>query len=178
MQPAMKRLLIQILAVFALVWSGPALAEVQVHFQSFNGSLFVGRYPHTFVVIEGTLSSGKKVNENYGFSAREVTPAILNGPVEHMVLTETARNIKKTNRHFSVTISDAQYRRIVGEVRKWQKMPGKYYDLEKRNCIHFVGRIAQIVGLKVTYPSSMLRRPKEWLNHVASLNPKLKAKPI
>lgn len=178
MQRAMKRLLIQILALLALVWSGPALAEVQVHFQSFNGSLFVGRYPHTFVVIEGTLSSGKKVNENYGFSAREVTPAILNGPVEHMVLTETARNIKKTNRHFSVTISDAQYRRIIAEVRKWQKMPGKYYDLEKRNCIHFVGRIAQIVGLKVTYPSSMLRRPKEWLNHVAKLNPKLGAKPI
>lgn len=174
----MKRFLAPLFLLLTLIWSGPAFAAVQIHFQSFDGSLFVGRYPHTFIVLEGTLSNGRKVNENYGFSAREVTPAILNGPVEHMMLTETARNIKKTNRHFSMTITDAQYRRIISEVRKWQKMPGKYYDLEKRNCIHFVGKIAQIVGLKVTYPSSMLRRPKEWLNHVAKLNPKLGAKKI
>lgn len=176
---SMKRLLLHFFALFALVWSGPALADVKIHFHSFNGSLFVGRYPHTFIVLEGTLkSNGRRVNENYGFSAREVTPAILNGPVEHMVLKETARNIKKTNRHFTMTISDAQYYRIVREVRKWQKMPGKYYDLEKRNCIHFVGKMAQILGLKVGYPSSMLRRPKQWLNYIVKLNPKLGAKAI
>lgn len=174
----MKRLLLSLFALFALVWSGPAFAAVQIHFHSFDGSMFVGRYPHAFIVLEGTLSSGKKVNENYGFSARKVTPAILEGPVEHMVLAESARNIKKTNRHFSMTLTDAQYRRVVAEVRRWQTAPGKYYDLDKRNCIHFVGKIAQIVGLKVDYPSSMLRRPKKWLNRVAALNPKLGAKPL
>lgn len=179
MSQMMKRLLIHFLALFALAWSGPAFADVKIHFHSFNGGVFAGRYPHTFIVLEGTLrSNGRRVNENYGFSAREVTPAILNGPVKHMVLAESARNIRKTNRHFTMTISDAQYRRIVSEVRRWKQMPGKYYDLGKRNCIHFVGRIAQIVGLKVSYPSNMLRRPKQWLNHVARLNPKLGAKPL
>lgn len=174
----MKRILLPFIALLALVWSGPAFAAVQIHFQSFTGSTFVGRYPHAFIVLEGTLSSGRKVNENYGFSAREVTSEILNGPVEHIVLAETQRNIQKTNRHFTMTITDAQYRRIVSEVRKWQKMPGKYYDLEKRNCIHFVGKMAQILGLKVNYPSNMLRRPKDWLNHIGKMNPKVGARQL
>ena len=178
MQCSMKRLLTHLIALLALVWAGPALADVKIHFHSFNGSVIVGRYPHTFIVLDGTLKNGKRVWENYGFSAREVTPAILNGPVRHMVLKESDRNIRKTNRHFTMTISDAQYFRIVREVRKWQKMPGKYYDLEKRNCIHFVGKMAQLLGLKVTYPKNMLRRPKAWLNHITKLNPKLGAKAI
>ena len=176
---AMTRILKHLFVLCALLSSLPALAEVRVHFHSFNGSVFVGRYPHTFIVMEGTLkSNGRKVNENYGFSAREVTPSILQGPVKHMMLKETANNVRKTNRHFTMKISDAQYHRIRREVRRWQNAPGKYYDLEKRNCIHFVGKVATILGLKVSYPSNMLRRPKKWLNHVVTLNPKLGAKPI
>jgi hypothetical protein len=173
----MNRFVTPLLALIALVWAGPALAAVQIHFHSFNGNVFWGRYPHTFVVLQGTLdATGERVNENYGFSAREVTPAILSGPVEHMVLAESENNIGKTNRHFSITLSDAQYRRIVREVRRWKTYPGAYYDLETRNCIHFVGRIAQLAGVRnVNYPADMLRRPKTWLNHIARLNPELDA---
>ncbi len=179
MQRSMNRLLVHLLALLALVWSGPALADVQIHFHSFNGSVLFGRYPHTFIVLEGELEeTGEVVNENYGFSARKVTPAILSGPVEHMVLAESEKNIKKTNRHFTINLTDAQYHRIIKEVRAWQNAPGKYYDLEKRNCIHFVGEMAKILGLKVDYPKKMLRRPKKWLNHVAAMNPKLGAKAI
>ncbi|MEO0462889.1 MAG: hypothetical protein AAF127_07145 [Pseudomonadota bacterium] len=176
----MKRLLKPIVLLLALIWAGPAFAAVQAHFHSFNGNVFWGRYPHTFVVLEGTLeATGERVNENYGFSARSVTPAILSGPVEHMVLAESAKNIRKTNRHFSITLSDTQYRRIVREVRRWKNYPGKYYDLEKRNCIHFVGKIAQLAGVtKVDYPDDMLRRPKMWLNYIGAKNPKLGAKTI
>jgi hypothetical protein len=175
----MNRIVTLLFAALALVWSGPALAEVQIHFHSFNGSVLFGRYPHTFIVLEGTLdSTGQAVNENYGFSARRTTAAVLSGPVEHMVLNETERNIRRTNRHFTMTITDAQYRRIVAEVRAWQNAPGEYYDLETRNCIHFVGTMAQILGLRVDYPDDMLRRPKSWLNHVTLLNPQLRARTI
>lgn len=173
------RLAVHLVAVFMLAWSSAALAEVRIHFHSFDGSVLWGRYPHTFIVLEGTLdATGEPVNENYGFSARNVTPAILTGPVEHMVLAESERNVKNTNRHFTLTITDRQYRRIIAEVRAWQNAPGKYYDLEKRNCIHFVGRMAQILGLKVDYPDDMLRRPKKWLNHVTMMNPQLEAEVI
>ena len=167
------------LALFALAWSNAAFAEVKMHFHSFNGSVFFGRYPHTFVVLEGTLeSTGQRVNENYGFTAKRTTPAILSGPVEHDILVEEQKYIGKTNRHFTVTLTDAQYRQVKALKNKWQNAPGKYYDLEKRNCIHFVGEMAKIAGLKVDYPKKMLRRPKKWLNHISALNPELGAKAI
>ena len=167
-----------IVAFFALAWSHAAFAEVKMHFHSFNGSVLVGRYPHAFVVLEGTLSNGTKVNENYGFSAEKTTPAILNGPVKHAVINEKAKTIPKTNRHFTLTLTDAQYRKVKAEVEAWRNAPGKYYDLETRNCIHFVGKMAQIMGLKVEYPQKMLRRPKKWLNHITALNPSLGAKQL
>lgn len=168
-----------ILALVALAWSGAAFAEVRLHFHSFNGSVLFGRYPHTFIVMEGTLdATGEAIDENYGFSARHANLSALNGPVEHMVMVETPRKIRSTNRHFTVTISDEQYRRIVREVRAWKNAPGKYYDLDTRNCIHFVGTMAKLVGLKVEYPEDMLRRPKKWLNHITRLNPQLGARPI
>ncbi|MBB3034013.1 hypothetical protein [Alteriqipengyuania lutimaris] len=167
-----------LVALVTLCWSHVAFADVQMHFHSFDGSVLFGRYPHAFVVLEGTLDDGTRVDENFGFTAKNTTPAILNGPVEHTIMTESEKSIRSTNRHFTVTLSDAQYARVKREVAAWRNAPGKFYDLDRRNCIHFVGRMAQLAGLKVTYPATMLRRPKMWLNHVAKLNPKLGAKQL
>lgn len=176
MTKSLTRLITHLLALIAFAWSGAAMAEVRIHFHSFNGSVLFGRYPHTFIVLEGNLdSTGAAVNENYGFSARSSSAAITSGWAEHMVLHETEKNIRNTNRHFTITLSDAQYYRVVQEVRKWQNEPGKRYSLDERNCIHFVGRMAELVGLKVAIPENMLRRPKKWLNHITSLNPQLGA---
>ncbi|MEL7189917.1 MAG: hypothetical protein AAGK17_10235 [Pseudomonadota bacterium] len=175
----LNRLVALCFALAALAWSSTAFAAVEIHFHSFNGSVLFGRYPHTFIVLDGTLeASGKTVNENYGFTAKKVSPAILNGPVYHDISIEKPKYLKSTNRHFSMTITDAQYRRIVAEMKKWKNAPGKYYDLDKRNCIHFVGRMGEILGLKVEYPEKMLRRPKKWLNHITTLNPQLGAKRV
>lgn len=175
----MTRLLTLLAALLSLSWTTPALADVQLSFHSFNGSLFVGRYPHTFISLTGELeSNGTKINENYGFTAKKVSTAILNGPVTHDISIEKPKYLKKTNIHFTVTISDAQYHRIVAEMKKWRDAPGKYYSLDSRNCIHFVGAVAQIVGIKVEYPKKMLRRPKKWLNHIAAMNPQLGASKI
>lgn len=175
----MRRLLTTFFAALALVWSHAAFAQVTISFHSFNGSVLFGRYPHTFVVMQGTLeTTGEKVNENYGFSAKRVGPAVLNGPVEHGIYTEKQKYIDSTNRHFTLPISDAQYWKIRAEVDKWRNAPGKFYDLDTRNCIHFVGAIAEVVGVKIAYPKDMLRRPKAWLNHVTGMNPQLGAKQI
>ena len=174
----MRKLIALVVSFLALSLAAPASAEVRMSFHSFDGETF-GRYPHAFVVLEGTLASnGQRVKENYGFSAKSVTPAILTGPVKHMILIEKNKYIAKTNRHFTVTLTDAEYRRVVSEMIAWRDAPGNYYDLDKRNCIHFVGAMARIAGLKVSYPSSMIRKPKDWLNHVAKLNPKLRAKQV
>lgn len=175
----MRRLLYFLFATLALAWTSAASAAVTMAFHSINGSVLFGRYPHAFVVLEGTLEdTGERVDENFGWSAKSATPAVLTGPVKHMILTETPKMIRKTNRHFSVELSDSQYRRVRAMVADWRDQPGKYYDLETRNCIHFVGEIGKIAGLKIDYPSDMLRRPKQWLNHIATLNPRLGAKQI
>jgi hypothetical protein len=163
----------------ALLLPLPAAAQVLLSFQSFNGSMFGGRFPHTFVVLEGTLdATGAKVFENYGYSAKSVSPAVLTGPVEAIVMSEKPKYVTSTNRHFTVPISDATYWAIRAEVARWRDAPGKTYRLDENNCIHFVGRIAELAGIKVDYPKKLIRKPKAWLNHIAALNPQLEAKAI
>jgi len=181
MLAAIQRLLFPfLLPLFALLaWAIPAEAQVQVSFHSFSGSFLTGRYPHAFVAFDGTLDdTGEHVHTNYGFSARSAGPSVLAGPVAHGMYTEKEKYVRSTNNHFTITVSDATYRRMIQEMAAWRDAPGKYYDLDHRNCIHFVGAIAQIAGLKVDYPPAMIRHPKEWLNHIAALNPQLGARPI
>ncbi|UAB78701.1 hypothetical protein INR77_02945 [Erythrobacter sp. SCSIO 43205] len=175
MRSLVARVFAPLLTLIALAWSTASMAAVEIHFHSFNGSVF-GRYPHTFIVLDGTLEAdGRVIKENYGFSAKSSTAAILNGWASHMVYVEKDKYIRKTNRHFSITLSDEQYHRIVAEMRAWRDEPGKRYSLDERNCIHFVGRMASILGLRVEFPENMLRRPKKWLNHITALNPQLGA---
>lgn len=173
----MTRFLRFLAATLMLVSANSALAEVRVTFHSFNGSMPFGRFPHTFVAFDGTLdATGERVAENFGWSAKNISPAILSGPVYGVILVEKDKWLTRTNRHFTVALTDAQYKRLRAEVEAFRTAPGKYYSLEDRNCIHFVGRMAELVGLKVDYPDSMMRKPREWLNHIGDLNPQLKAK--
>lgn len=176
----MRRSLASLLLVLAIaLLPSPAAAQVLLSFHSFTGSLVGGRYPHTFIVLEGTLeSTDKKVRENYGYTAKKISPAILSGPVQHAILIEKKKYLTSTNRHFTIPISDATYRRIVAEVAAWRDAPGNRYDLDRNNCIHFVGRMAEIAGLRVEIPRELLRKPKAWLNHVTALNPHLRARAI
>ena len=176
-RPGMRHLFTALAMLLALVAS-PALAQVTMAFHSFNGSLFGGRYPHTFIVLAGSLADGTVVNENYGYTAKSASPAVLAGPVEHAILAEKPKYLTTTNRHFTVPISDTQYRRIRDEVAKWRDAQGKAYRLDENNCVHFVGRMAELAGLKVDYPKSLIRKPKAWLNRVTGLNPQLGAKVI
>jgi hypothetical protein len=167
-----------LLIAAALLLPFPAVAQVLISFHSFNGSMLGGRFPHTFFALHGTLeATGAKVEENYGYSAKSATPAVLAGPVEAIVMVEKPKYLTTTNRHFTVPISDATYFRIRDEVARWKK-PENLYRLDDNNCIHFVGKMAELAGLKVAYPKSLIRKPKAWLNHLTSLNPQLGAKPI
>ena len=175
----LSRLARHLLVMLALLWGSAAFAELQIHFHSFNGSVLWGRYPHAFIVLDGTLeANGKKVNETYGFTPKCIAAAATGGWAEHLVEGEDEKYVRSTNHHFSITLTDAQYYDIIREVRAWSMEPGKRYSLSERNCIHFVGRMASLVGLKVEYPEDMLRRPKKWLNHIAALNPQLRAREL
>ena len=173
----MIRLLRLFAALLALVTASAAMAEVRVTFHSFNGSMPFGRFPHAFVSFDGTLdATGERVKENFGWSAKTISPAVLSGPVYGIVLVEKDKWLTRTNRHFTIALTDAEYRKLRAEVEAFRTAPGKYYSLESRNCIHFVGRMAELLGLKVEYPPGMLRKPRSWLNRIGELNPKLGAR--
>lgn len=173
----MLRLFHLLAALLALATATAAAAEVRVTFHSFNGSMPFGRFPHAFISFDGTLeATGERVKENFGWSAKNISPAVLQGPVYGVILVEKDKWLTKTNRHFTVTLRDADYRRLRAEVEAFRTAPGKHYSLDYRNCIHFVGRMAELLGLKVEYPRDKLRKPREWLNHIAALNPKLGAR--
>src|SRR3546814_15794996 len=102
---ALTRLLAAVLMVLSgLGIAAPALAEVQVHFHSFNGSVLWGRTPHTFVVFEGSLEDGTPVAENSGFSARSGAETLTSGPDQTMLLTANPGPITHTTRHYSINI--------------------------------------------------------------------------
>ena len=168
------RALAGLLASALLLLASPALAQVTIHFHSFNGSVLFGRFPHTFVVFEGTLdATGERIEENFGFGAASVTAAASGGPARHVIYSEEARQIPRTNRHFSLPLTDAQYRTLRAEVEVWRNQPGRYYELDRRNCIHFVARLAQLLGLRADVPQDLVRRPRAWLNQVVRLNPQV-----
>ncbi|MGH6630907.1 MAG: hypothetical protein ACREB3_14355 [Burkholderiales bacterium] len=157
----------------------PALAQVLLSFHSFNGSYLGGRYPHAFVVLDGTLGDGTRVHENYGYSTSAGALSALRGNVPGIIQVEKEKYIASTNRHFTLPVSDAQVLAIRAEVEAWRDVPGqRRYLLDRRNCIHFVARIAEMVGIDAPVPQEMVRRPKLWLNHVNRLNPQLGAREV
>ncbi|HVR89794.1 MAG TPA: hypothetical protein VHG29_01715 [Novosphingobium sp.] len=174
------RFLALFLSALLVLLPGSAVAAVTLAFHSFNGSYLGGRYPHAFIVLDGTLDAGgQRVHENYGYSTSAGALSALRGLVPGIIQIEKEKYIASTNNHFTLTISDAQYAAIRAEVEAWKDAPGqKRYSLDHRNCIHFIARIAEMAGLSAPVPQEMVRRPKLWLNYVTRLNPQLGAREV
>lgn len=159
-----------ILALFLL--PTPAAAQVVLSFYSHElGSSF----PHAFVVLKGKTEEGRVVDTNFGFTAKTLTPAILMGSVRGVVETSKPSYIASSDRQFSVQIDDRKYQDVLAVVERWRTRPGKSYNLNKSNCIHFVGEIAKAVGLKVVFEKALIKKPRSFLLSLVSLNPGLKS---
>jgi hypothetical protein len=152
--------------------STSAHAEVIATFYSHD---FGDHFPHAFVKLTGTVdATGEKVDTNYGFTAVSVSPAILMGSVKGMIETKDAKYVSKSNPHFSLRLSDAEYARFMAFVDKWRNLPGKSYSLNKRNCVHFAMEAAALLGLNVNRQSKFFKKPKSFILEVMKLNNGLK----
>ncbi len=155
-----------------LLTFGRAEAAVTVTFYSHD---FGSTFPHALITLTGTPDrGGPVVNTNYGFTAKSVTPAVLMGWVAGEVETLKPSYVAGCDRQFAVTISDAQYDQLLALIQKWRDLPQKSYSLNNRNCLHFVGTIAELLGLKVAYDKKLIKKPKSFLQNVMALNPKLR----
>ena len=155
--------LLTIAVAMLVAWSVPAAAAVQITFYSKElGTTF----PHAFVTMDGTLDrSGERINVDYGFTAKAVTPAILFGAVAGEVISDHGKSyIRASDKHFTLTLSDADYDKVIGVVTRWRAMHQPSYDLDKRNCIHFVADIAAALGMTADVPKKLRKKPKSYLN--------------
>ena len=149
-----------------------ARAEVAATFYSHD---FGDHFPHAFVKLKGTVdATGEVVDTNYGFTAVNLTPAILWGSVKGMIETKEAKYIEDSNAHFTLKLNDEQYQSLIAHVEAWRTKPQKSYNLNKSNCVHFVMEAAALLGLKVNRESKFFKKPKTFLLEVMKLNPELK----
>lgn len=159
--------------VFAVLALFPHSARAQITVAFYSHELG-SSFPHTFIVLKGTpQAGGVPVDVNFGFTARSVSPAILLGPVSGKIEAAKPAYVRHSNRKFAFAISDQQYHQLMALVEKWRALPGKSYDLNNRNCIHFVGEAAQILGLKVVFEKRLIKRPRSFLENIVRLNPML-----
>lgn len=154
----------------------PAAAAVEIAF--YSRELGGDNFPHAFIVLRGTLdSTGEQVDTSYGFTAKAVTPALLFGSVAGEIVVEGPGQIARSDRQFALTLSDARYAAVMAVVEEWRNRDQPSYNLNRRNCVHFVGALAEAVGLRVDYVQRLMKRPRSFLQHVRSLNPELAAPP-
>ena len=163
-----------ILFIAAIVSQFPAAANAEVT-ATFYSRDFGDYFPHAFVRLTGTVeSTGERLDNNYGFTAVNVSPAILTGAVKGMVETKDAKYVSGSNPHFSLRLSDAEYAKFMAFVAKWKNLPGKSYSLNKRNCVHFAMEAALLLGLNVNRQSKFFKKPRSFILEMMKLNNQLK----
>jgi hypothetical protein len=165
-----------LLAFLLLGLQAPAAAAVEIAF--YSRELGGNNFPHAFVALHGTVdATGEQVNTTYGFTAHSVTPALLFGSVSGEVVVEGERQRARSTRQFALTLTDERYRAVMAVVEQWRNRPQPSYNLNHRNCVHFVAELARAVGLRVEEVPGLMKRPRSFLLHVRGLNPQLAAAP-
>ena len=150
----------------------PASAAVEIAF--YSRELGGNNFPHAFVALHGTVdATGEQVDTSYGFTAHSVTPAILFGSVSGEVVVEGAAQIARSTRQFGLILSDEQYRAVMAVVETWRNRSQPSYNLNHRNCVHFVAELARTIGLHADEVPGLMKRPRSFLLHVRELNPQL-----
>jgi hypothetical protein len=164
----LPRLLALALASLLALIAAPAAAEVSITFYSKELST---SFPHAFVVVEGTLDrGGPRIKEDYGFSAKAISPAILWGKVKGVVLNDHSDSyVGASNAHFTLALSDEEYDRVLAAVERWRTAKQPSYDLDKKNCVHFVGELAATLGMQVD-TSRLMKKPTSFMEALTESN--------
>jgi len=154
--------------VILLGLAGAAQAQVQIHFYSKD---LASTFPHAFVRLTGTVdSTGAQIDNNYGFTPERVVPGIMFGPVRGMIQSLDSEYVERSDRHFTLALSEDQYRSVLAVVARWQGEPQPSYRLNSRNCVHFVAEIAQALGLSAPEARGLMKKPRSYLEKVARDN--------
>ncbi len=165
----LRPLLALMMTFVALLGATPAWAAVTITFWSHE---FGNSFPHAFFTLRGVPDAGgAPVDANYGFTAKAVTPARLMGTVPGRRDISKPTYIQGSDAQFSVTLTDAQYAEVLKLIAAWDDKTGDgHYNLNSRNCIHFVKEAARIAGLTGLDQPKLMKKPRSYLQAVAAAN--------
>jgi len=163
-----SRLIAFLAAALLALAATPGWAAVSITFYSKE---LGASFPHAFVILEGTLDrGGPRIEEDYGFTAKTISPAILWGKVAGEVITDhTVGYVKGSDRHFTVTLSDSEYDRVMATIERWRTARQPSYDLDKHNCVHFVAELAAAIGMTPD-TRKLMKKPRSFLETLTAQN--------
>ena len=165
--PTLRRLFLTLLLAIGL--GQPAQAAITMTFWSHE---LGNEFPHAFFALRGVPDAdGAPVDVNYGFTARSLTPAILFGTVQGRLDLATPSYMRRSDVQFSLVLTDAQYAAVLALVREWGETGDTRYNLNRRNCVHFVQEAARRAGLSGTDQPALMKKPRSYLRAVAAANP-------
>jgi hypothetical protein len=161
---------IRSLCVAALIAAWPALADAAVEIRVYSHD-FGKEFPHAFVVLKGTLDdTGETVDTNLGYSALAVTPAILlksvPGGVDEGIIPQTY--IDRSTQHFSLMLSDEEYRAVIGVASAWNARRQPSYNINSANCVHFVSDVLLALHLNGEPRRGLMKSPRSFLEQVTA----------
>lgn len=135
-----------------------------------NGERIV-EFPHAFITLRGTPDKGgRAIDGNWGFTADTISPAILAGSVKGRMASAEKAYVRGSRRHIAMRLSDAQFASVQRAFKSWRAVKGKSYDLETRNCVHFVAEMARAAGLAIPSEPTLMKKPTAFLEAVAARN--------
>jgi hypothetical protein len=159
-----------ILLLLSMIFgAAPAWAAVTITFWSHE---LGNSFPHAFFTLRGTQDAGgAPVDVNYGFTAKSVSPKILMGTVAGRLDISRPGYIAGSDAQFSAVLSDAQYAAVLTLIAAWDEKTGDgHYNLNSRNCVHFVKEAARILGLSDLDQPKLMKKPRSYLKAVAAAN--------
>jgi hypothetical protein len=163
-------------ALFGLcLASAPAFAAVEISF--YSRELGGNNFPHAFIYLKGQPDSGgPPIDKSFGFTVKSLSPAVLMGPVGGKVMNEPDSYVAKSVRQFTFRLTDEQYGAVLATIEEWSNKPQPSYSLNKANCVHFVGKVAQAAGLRVEFRKELMKKPRSFLLAVKALNAEVLAR--
>jgi hypothetical protein len=164
----LSRLIAFAAAALLTMTAAPGWAAVSMTFYSKE---LGASFPHAFVILEGTLDrGGPRIEEDYGFTAKTISPAILWGKVSGEVITDHSPGyVKGSDPHFTVVLADSEYDRVMATIERWRSARQPSYDLDKHNCVHFVAELASAIGM-VPDTKKLMKKPRSFLETLGDQN--------
>lgn len=146
-----------LLAALLFVLPSAAQAAVEITFYAREMGT---QFPHAFVRLEGTPDrGGERIDTNYGFTATHVSPSILFGSVRGEVSAVGEGYIRASDPFFKMTLSDSEYDQVMEVVARYRETRQPSYNLNRRNCVHFISEVAAALGMEAELPRNLTRRP-------------------